>query len=289
MFLKLRFVWLILCLSIQVSVVVSRSYYDVLGVSRTSTPQQIKKAYRKLALKNHPDKGGKEEDFKMISTAYEVLSDSSQRELYDSYGEAGISPGGPSAGNFQAGSNPFAGAFGGPGGADNPFHSFSTSPGGAPGGQSFGANGFSFGSSGNDGVNIDLSEILQQMMGGGAGAYQQQQQQGPPRANKKRYTKTVRCTLEELAAGATKKLKVNFGNKAGLGEKVYPIHLKKGWKAGTKITFAGKNGLPTMIFVVEESPHKYLRRRGNDLHFTCWISQSQSKGGIVLKIPLPSK
>lgn len=281
----------------------SRSYYNVLGVTKTSTPQEIKKAYRKLALKNHPDKGGKEEDFKEISTAYEVLSDPSQKEIYDTYGEAGLSPGGPSAGNYQAGPNPFAGAFGG-GGGSNSFQNMFTGA-GAPGGQG-GFGGFNFGAGGNHkngggGVNIDLSEILEELLGGGGGGgFQQHQQQRQQRgsnssnnnnnnhaSSRKEYTNTVRCTLEELATGSTKKLKVNFGKR---GEQVYPIELKKGWKAGTKITFAGrKNGFPTMVFVIEEIPHKYLRRKGNDLHYTCWISDSQRMGGITIKVPLPSK
>ncbi|CAJ1948427.1 unnamed protein product [Cylindrotheca closterium] len=271
------------------------SYYDVLGVSKTSSQQEIKKAYRKLALKNHPDKGGKEEDFKKISRAYEVLSDEQQKEVYDAYGEDGVAA--AANGVNPGGTNPFGAAFGSGGGGGSDFQAFFNSAGGVPGG--FGASqGFSFGdgrSNGGGGVNIDLSDLLNQMMGdGAANMFQQQQQspfgqQGPRTSNsrkKKQYTKKVSCTLEELATGASKKLKLNFG--PALGEKLYSIQLQKGWKAGTKITFAGKNGFPTMTFVVEEAKHKYLRREGNDLHYTCRISESQTKGGITLKVPLPT-
>jgi DnaJ-class molecular chaperone len=68
----------------------SKSFYRILGVPKDSSANDIKKAYRKLALKHHPDKGGKEEDFKEISEAYDTLSDPDKRQLYDNYGEAGL-------------------------------------------------------------------------------------------------------------------------------------------------------------------------------------------------------
>ena len=72
-----------------------RDYYDVLGVTRGSSGQDIKKAYRKQAMKYHPDRnqGNKdaEEKFKEASEAYEVLSDDEKRKVYDSYGHAGLS------------------------------------------------------------------------------------------------------------------------------------------------------------------------------------------------------
>src|SRR5690348_18476688 len=70
-----------------------RDYYEVLGVSKSSTPDEVKSQYRKLALKFHPDKNKSPdaaEHFKEISEAYAVLSDSEKRKLYDTYGHAGV-------------------------------------------------------------------------------------------------------------------------------------------------------------------------------------------------------
>ena len=65
----------------------TEEYYNDLGITKNATQNDIKKAYRKLALKNHPDKGGDEEEFKKITNAYEVLSDPEKRQLYDKYGK----------------------------------------------------------------------------------------------------------------------------------------------------------------------------------------------------------
>lgn len=74
-----------------------KSYYEILGVSKNATDEEIKKAYRQLAIKYHPDKnkGNKEaeEKFKEATEAYEVLRDPQKRKLYDQFGKAGINGG----------------------------------------------------------------------------------------------------------------------------------------------------------------------------------------------------
>lgn len=70
-----------------------KDYYKILGIGKTAADDEIKKAYRKLALKFHPDKNkepGAEEKFKEIAEAYEVLSDKKKRDVYDKYGEEGL-------------------------------------------------------------------------------------------------------------------------------------------------------------------------------------------------------
>ena len=123
-----------------------RDYYEILGVSKTATEAEVKSAYRKLALKFHPDKNkaaDAEEKFKEINEAYQVLSDKQKRQSYDQFGHAAFDPA------SGMGGNPFAGGF-----RNGPFTwSYSTSPGGQ--------NPFEGGDFG------DPFEIFEQFFGGG--------------------------------------------------------------------------------------------------------------------------
>lgn len=90
-----------------------RDYYEVLGVSKGASDDEIKKAFRRLAVQHHPDKeGGDESKFKEVNEAYDVLKDSQKRQRYDQFGHAGV---GGASGGASAGGNPFEG-FGGFGG-----------------------------------------------------------------------------------------------------------------------------------------------------------------------------
>jgi DnaJ-class molecular chaperone len=86
--------------------------YDVLGVSKDASPDEIKKAYRKLAREHHPDKGGDPEKFKKVQEAYETLSDPQKRQNFDQFGSAEGPQGGPHMNDMF--SQMFGGAFGGP-------------------------------------------------------------------------------------------------------------------------------------------------------------------------------
>lgn len=112
-----------------------KDYYEILGVKKDATADEIKKAFRRLARKHHPDTGGSEERFKEINEAYEVLSDAEKRKQYDQFGQY-----------FSGGMPPGAGAGAGPGG---PF-------GGAP----YGVNLEDLG---------DLGDVFGQFFGGGGG------------------------------------------------------------------------------------------------------------------------
>ena len=84
-----------------------RDYYEVLGVGKNASADEIKKAFRKAAIEHHPDKGGDETKFKEVNEAYEVLKDTGKRQRYDQFGHAGV---GSSA--ASDGGNPFGGGFG---------------------------------------------------------------------------------------------------------------------------------------------------------------------------------
>ncbi|KAB2918987.1 MAG: DnaJ domain-containing protein, partial [Dechloromonas sp.] len=94
-----------------------RDFYEILGVNRDASEDEIKKAYRKLAMKHHPDRNpdnpAAEEKFKEAKEAYEILSDSQKRAAYDQYGHAGVDPQAGMGGGFGGGGAGFADAFGG--------------------------------------------------------------------------------------------------------------------------------------------------------------------------------
>ncbi len=119
----------------------NKDYYEILGVSKTSSQDEIKKAYRKLAHKHHPDKGGSDQEkFKEINEAYQVLSNAEKRGQYDQYGQT-FEDAQRNGGGF--------GGFGGQGGG-NPF-----------------GGGFDFsGFGGGDGVEFDLGDIFGDLFGG---------------------------------------------------------------------------------------------------------------------------
>lgn len=127
-----------------------KNFYQILGISKTATETDIRKAYRKLALKYHPDRNkekGAEEKFKEISYAYEILSDSDKKKKYDQFGEAGINPSaaGPSSGpsgTHQFNFTQFGNMGGGSHGMHDFTHFFNQTPGGVPGRDSRGSFDF---------------------------------------------------------------------------------------------------------------------------------------------------
>ncbi|MDP2498304.1 MAG: molecular chaperone DnaJ [Candidatus Palauibacterales bacterium] len=168
----------------------TRDYYDILGVSEDASQDEIKKAYRKLAKKYHPDRNpdapDAEERFKEISEAHRVLSDPEQREQYDRMRQYGGFPGG-------------AGGFGGSGAGRG---------GRGPGGAAGGGAGFSFEDLGDMG---GFGDIFSSIFGGGrsrrgrrtAGARSRAQQGDPGRRKRRPVERTVEIPLRVAARGGS--------------------------------------------------------------------------------------
>ena len=149
-----------------------RDYYEVLGVEKTATDEELKKAYRKLAKKYHPDanpdnKEEAEAKFKELNEAYEVLSDKQKRSMYDQFGHSG------------------------PNGYANDFSGFS------------GFDGFSGGFNGA-GVDFDLNDIFSSFFGGGG---RRTNRNGPVRGRDLKVH--VEITFEEAAFGVSKEIVIN--------------------------------------------------------------------------------
>lgn len=274
-------------------------YYNILNVGKNASDDDLKKAYRKLAMKWHPDKNPNnkkeaEAKFKQISEAYDVLSDQQKRAIYDQYGEEGLKgqvppPGAGGSSTYSNGSGSFS--FN-PRNAEDIFAEF------------FGANHpFSMGGGfgGLGGGPSRVSRFSDGMFGGFGPAetvfrspYNESSQAGPRKAPA--VENKLPCTLEELYNGSTRKMKisrniVDVSGKAMSVEEILPIEVKPGWKKGTKITFPEKgNDLPNvlpadLVFVIDEKPHEVYKRDGNDLIVTQKISLAEALSGFTVNLP----
>ncbi|XP_021744924.1 dnaJ homolog subfamily B member 1-like [Chenopodium quinoa] len=277
-------------------------YYKVLQVDRSAKDDDLKKAYRKLAMKWHPDKNPNnkkdaEAKFKQISEAYDVLSDPQKRAVYDQYGEEGLK-----------GNVPPPGSSGFPGGSDggsgyssfrfntrspddifSEFFGFSSpfgvgdmggSRGGVGGSSAFGRGGF--------------EDIFSQFSRGAGGGGEPSGMPSMPR-KAAAIERTLQCSLEDLYKGTTKKMKisrdvVDYSGRPSTLEEILTIEIKPGWKKGTKITFPEKgneqrNVIPSdLIFIIDEKPHSVYKRDGNDLVITQKISLVEALTGFNAQI-----
>ncbi|KAJ1859008.1 Molecular chaperone (DnaJ super) [Coemansia sp. RSA 2703] len=287
-----------------------KDYYSILGVSKSANDDELKKAYRKLALKWHPDrhkddKTEAEKKFKDISEAYEVLSDKSKRQIYDQFGEEGLKGGGPPGGGAGGGFPGGAGGF--PGGA-----TFSFSSGGGGGGfsgfhpsnpedifaQLFGGVGGGHGAQfmdidGSGGGGIGGFPGFGGM-GGGGGA--RQRMQGGGNRHPQEVTRALPCSLEDLYKGCKKKLKVtrrvrNADGTVTPTEKILEVNILPGWKAGTKVRYPKEGddmggGAQDLVFVIEEKPHAVFKRDGDDLKIEMTLTLDEALCGFKRPVQL---
>eukprot|EP01064_Diplonema_japonicum_P039184 TRINITY_DN976_c0_g1_i1.p1 TRINITY_DN976_c0_g1~~TRINITY_DN976_c0_g1_i1.p1 ORF type:complete len:334 (+),score=57.58 TRINITY_DN976_c0_g1_i1:78-1079(+) len=269
--------------------VASKRLYDILGVAPDADENAIKRAYKKAALKWHPDRNTEnkekaEEKFKEVAEAYDVLSNKEKRRVYDQVGESykdmgnggggggggrGGMPGGFTSSSFQGDPNEifkqFFGAQFNPASSsfddDDPFASMFGGMGGRGGG------GMQFMSGGMPGMGMGGMPG----MGGGMpfGGGMQAKRKGPPKEF------PLECTLEDLYTGCVKKRKLTRkrvrNGKPVDDSKVVEITVQPGWKNGTKVTFPGESDeVPgqtpgDIIFVLKEAKHPTFTRDGADL------------------------
>ncbi|XP_010916015.1 uncharacterized protein [Elaeis guineensis] len=270
-------------------------YYKILQVDRNAKDDDLKKAYRKLAMKWHPDKNPNnkkeaEAKFKQISEAYEVLSDPQKRAIYDQYGEDGLKgqvppPGAGGTSFFSGEDGPNVFRFN-PRNADDIFAEFFgfSSPFGGMGGGS----GMRGGSRCGGGMFGD--DFFGSAFGGeGSAMHPQRPQKAAPIENR------LPCSLEDLYKGTTKKMKISreiadASGKTMPVEEILTIDIKPGWKKGTKITFPEKgneapNVIPAdIVFVIDEKPHDVFVREGNDLVTTQKISLVEALTGYTVHL-----
>jgi curved DNA-binding protein len=242
-----------------------KDLYAVLGVGRDADAETIKKAYRKLALKYHPDRnqGNKkaEETFKRINHAYEVLSDDKKKRLYDEFGEVGL----------REGFNPdmfrqYQAAGGAPGGAVNFEDIFGAGGGGAGG---------------------DYSSIFEQFFGGaGVGGFNQSGRRRAPMPRQGPDLESeIHISLPEAVRGAKIPLNINGST--------IQLTIPAGTREGHKLRIAGK-GVPApggkpgnLILTVHVNKHDSFWIEEDNLHVRIPVTLVEAWRGAKVKVPTP--
>ncbi|GLT39599.1 hypothetical protein SLA2020_137810 [Shorea laevis] len=279
-------------------------YYEILGVSKGASQDELKKAYRKAAMKNHPDKGGDPEKFKELGEAYEVLSDSDKREIYDQYGVDALKEG-----------------MGGGGPSHSPFDIFETFFGGGGfGGGSFGGGASSRGRRQKQGEDVvhTLKVSLEELYNGttkklslsrnalcskckGKGS-----KSGASTSCYGCQGSGMKITTRQIGLGMIQRMQhvcpecrgsgevINErdrctqcrGNKVIQERKVLEVHVEKGMRNGQKIVFDGQaDEAPDtitgdIIFVLQEKSHTRFERQHDDLHVKHNISLTEALCGF---------
>ncbi len=230
-----------------------RDYYEILGVSKSASADELKKAYRKLALEWHPDRNkasNANEKFKEINEAYAVLSDPKKKETYDQFGHAAFQPG---MGGGAGGQGPFGGFR-----QQGPFQYYYST--GGQGGSPFGAADF-----------IDPFEIFEQFFGGGFGG-----RTGGGRRPREAYEMAI--DFMEAMKGVTKEIHLPRGA-AGEGSMRKTIKIPAGVDTGSRIRF------DEFDIVVRVRPDRQFQREGDNLIVEKEITYAQAALGAIIEVP----
>ena len=244
-------------------------YYKILGVSKTATQDEIKKAFRRLARKHHPDAGGDEARFKEINEAYEVLSDEEKRKIYDQFGSADPHQ---IPYNWQGG-NPFGG------GVEVDFSNI----GGFADIIDMLKNGGGAGYSAGGGFG-DIFDSIRNGSGVGGQAYQQQ-----PGNDRVAH---LHISFDEAFHGCEKQIRITKPNSSE--KETLKIKVPAGAVEGDRLKFKGKgapgiNGGPAgdLKVVINIDPHPYFRRDGADVHIDIPVRIDEALLGSKVVVPMP--
>lgn len=234
----------------------SKDYYKELGVSKTASADEIKKAFRRLAKKFHPDlhpnNKRAEARFRSVNEAYDTLGDAKKRRDYDL--------GGPG----------FFGGHGGPPGAGGPS---GWPPGAAPGG--FDPADFGGG----------MEDIFGQFFGGGGGGF-------GGRSRTPQRGRDMEYSLEVDFLHAIKGTQLDLTVKRGKGKEKVRVHIPEGITDGARVRIAGKGGsghygAPSgdLLITVKIKEHAYFQRKGNDIYLDLPVTISEAILGAKVKVP----
>ena len=227
-----------------------KDYYEILGVKKTASEDELKKAYRNLAKKYHPDKnkGNKEAEakFKEISEAYAVLSDKDKREQYDRLGREAFGPGG---------ANPFAGF---------DFSQFMGAGGGGARARRGGQRGGR--------TTVDFTDIFGDLFGGGGGGGGFGGFEQEPQAMQAELT----IDFRDAILGTTMALSVG-------GDQIR-VKIPEGIGSGQKIRVPRKNA-PAIDITVTVKPHPLFERRGDDIHIDLPLTVGEAIRGAEVDVP----
>jgi DnaJ-class molecular chaperone len=257
-----------------------RDYYDILGVKRSASQDEIKRAHRKLVRQYHPDVNRNNpqaaEKFKEVQEAYDVLSDDAKRKTYDQFGHEGPRPF-PGAG--AGGGDPFEAFRRAQGGGARTY----TWQGGGPGGATVEDFDFDMGGGG-------MGSIFEQLFGARAGGGGRRGGAGgrgraePPRGADIEHP--VPLSFEQAARGTTLPLQINREGKIETIEIKIPAGVKDGSRVRIKGQGERTGGVPGDLFIITTvEPHPYFKREGLDVLLELPISLYEAIEGAKINVP----